>query len=155
MGCWIWGFGNRVQSTSAGVSRYLLCQVNFYFITTDDHYYKCHLNRKKNHYLRSRNVHIHFLVQHSANTPQKVDSKTAKVTLTPLCTTLLYDTWLCNFDAWLCNFAVRYVRMLDIGGQCDIFNVGVGVIVFVVCVGIVLAVKAVEGRNMSNVNVLN
>ena len=60
--------------------------------------------------------------------------------------TLLYDTWLCN-QVCMC--------MLDIGGQCDIFNVGVSVIVFVVCVGIVLAVKAVEGRNMGNVDVLN
>ena len=33
--------------------------------------------------------------------------------------------------------------------------VHIGVIVFVVCVGIVLAVKAVEGRNMGNVDVLN
>ena len=39
---------------------------------------------------------------------------------------------------------------LGVGGQCDIFNVGVGV---TGCVGVVLAVnvKAEEGRNMSNV----
>ena len=46
--------------------------------------------------------------------------------------------------------------MLDIGGQCDIFNVVVGVTVFV-GVGTVLAVNAevVKGRNMSNVYAFN
>ena len=45
------------------------------------------------------------------------------------------------------------VCLLDIGGRCDIFNVGVGVTVSV-GVGVVLAVnvKAVEGRNTSTPN---
>ena len=48
------------------------------------------------------------------------------------------------------------VCMLDIGGQCDLFNVVIGMTVFV-GVGIVLAVnvKVVKRRNMSNVYAFN